>query len=126
MTGRLVEYGVYVLTAAAMLLAVTSAPMRLHGSRQSALAYNSFSSNFAVLRGWQGGSFKLSVGSSFRAAPFLPADFKDELDADIEDELTEASPTDSVFFETAFAPSPKRHTNPISFFVALAARPLRC
>jgi hypothetical protein len=126
MIGRVIDHSVYVLSAAALLLAVTFAPMRLHQVDHPALDHDALSRSLAALQVWSGGLLKISPGSSYRSADYVPADFEDELDADIEDELSVASPPVSVFFDVAPTPSPKPHVESISFVIALAARPLRC
>ena len=53
-------------------------------------------------------------------------DIEDELDADIEDELTVTSPLASVYFNGLPSPCPEPCSELVSFAVPLAARPLRC
>ncbi|WP_165075403.1 hypothetical protein [Paludisphaera rhizosphaerae] len=130
MIGRLIDHSVYVLAAAALLLAVTSAPMRHHSPRPSASSYSSLSlaHNYPVCKDGYRGRSKTAAGCSFRAADPLGADFKDELEADIEieDELSVATPPVSVCFDARPTPSLKPHAELINSAVALAGRPLRC
>jgi hypothetical protein len=56
----------------------------------------------------------------------LQTDIEDELDADIEDELTSTSRSASASFDVLPSPCPKPYSEPISFAIRLAARPLRC
>jgi hypothetical protein len=53
-------------------------------------------------------------------------DIEDELDANIEDELTVTFPPASVSFDVFPSPCPKPYSELVSFAVPLAARPLRC
>lgn len=127
MIGRLIDHSVYVLAAAALLLAVTSAPMRHHCPRQPASSCSSARNDSVCKDGYRGRSGS-SAGFSFRAAAPLAADLKDELDADIEneDELSVAVPPVSVFFDARPTPSLKPHAELINSAAALAGRPLRC
>jgi hypothetical protein len=60
-----------------------------------------------------------------READALQSGIKDELDADIEDELTVTSPPASAPFDVLPSPCPERYFELASFALA-AARPLRC
>lgn len=130
MIGRLFDHSVYVLAAAALLLAVTSAPMRHHCPRQSTSSCSSFSParSRPVCQDVDRGRSRSSAGFSFRAAAPLSAELKDELDADIEieDELSVAVPPASVFIDARPTPSLKLHAVSIHTAAALAGRPLRC
>jgi hypothetical protein len=61
-----------------------------------------------------------------READSLQSSIEDELDADIEDELTVTSPPASPFFDALPSPRPEPYSELVSFDVALVARPLRC
>ncbi len=54
------------------------------------------------------------------------SDFEDELEADIEDELTLASLSASEPFVELRSPSPELYLERVSLAITLAVRPLRC
>jgi hypothetical protein len=61
-----------------------------------------------------------------READSLPSEIEDELDADLEEELTGIAPPASGSFDVLPSPSPEPYFARVRFAVALAARPLRC
>jgi hypothetical protein len=61
-----------------------------------------------------------------REAGSIPSDIEDELDADIEDELTVTFPPASESFNIVPTPCPEPYSELVRFAVARAARPLRC
>jgi hypothetical protein len=126
MAGRFVDHGIRILAAVALLLAVMSSPIRPLTAFHKALSPNYFLHNFAILKIGHSGQFAMSALPSLREADSFLRDSKDELDADLEDELTVTSPPASVSFDVLPSPRPKPHSELVSVAVALAARPLRC
>jgi hypothetical protein len=126
MTGRFVDHGIRLLAAVALLLAVMSSPIRPTGLAYRAPSPNHRPRNFAILKIGQTVRFAMSARPYLREADSLQSDIEDELDADIVDELTITSPPASVFFDRLPSPCPKLYSEPVSFAVALVARPLRC
>jgi len=127
MIGRFVNHGVCILVAIGLLVAVISSPIRPSASHTT-YPPNHFLRNFAILKIGQSGQFAMSARCSLRKADSLQSDIEveDELDADIEDELTVTSPPASVRFDVFPSPCPEPYSKLVSFAVALAARPLRC
>ncbi|APW59475.1 hypothetical protein [Paludisphaera borealis] len=127
MTGRFVDNGIRILAAAA-LLAVMFSPIRPTKASHTAPSPNSLSRNFAIFKFEHSSHFAISAHPSFREADSLQSDREDEdeLDADIEDELTLTSPPASVSFNVLPSPCPEPRFELVSFAVALTARPLRC
>jgi hypothetical protein len=126
MTGRFVEHGIRLLVAVTLLMAVISSPIRPTGLAYTAPSRNFRPRNFAILKFGHSGQFAMSARPSLRAADSLQSDIEDELDADIEDELTVTSLPAPVSFEVLPSPCPEPHSEPVSFAVAMLARPLRC
>jgi hypothetical protein len=126
MTGRFVDHGVHILAALALLLAVMSSPIRPTRESQTASYPNYLPRNFAILETWQSGHLAMSALPSLRGRDAFDSDTEEELDADIEDELTVTSPPASVSFEVIPFACPDPHPAVGHFTGALAARPLRC
>ncbi len=133
MIGRFVDHGICVMVTATLLFAVIISPTRLgHGSRHSTHSPKSLSRTFAKhksvyfkpRRGF-GGDIGMSV-LSFRVANTLQPDIDDELEADIEDELTVISPLASQSFDILTSPCPRPRFELVSSAIASVARPLRC
>jgi hypothetical protein len=61
-----------------------------------------------------------------RQADCVQSLVEDELDADIEDELTVTSPPPALSFDVLPSTSPQPYSELVSVAVALASRPLRC
>ncbi|MDR3618690.1 MAG: hypothetical protein P4L85_05005 [Paludisphaera borealis] len=125
MTGRFVDNGIRIL-AAVVLLAVMFSPIRPTKASHATPSPNSLPRNFAVIKFEHSSQFTISARPSLRAADSLQSGFEDELDADIEDELTLTSPPASVSFNVLPSPCPEPRFELASFAVALTARPLRC
>jgi hypothetical protein len=126
MTGRFVDDGIRILAAMALLLAVMSSPIRPTGASYPAPSRNYLRRSFTILKIGHSGQLAMSARPSLREAYSLKYDIKDELDADIEDELTATAPLTSVSFDVLPSPCPEPYSELASFAVALAARPLRC
>ena len=126
MTGRLVEHGIRILAAVALLMAVISSPIRPTGLSYTVPSPKHLPRNLAILINGHSGESAMSTRPSLREADSLQSDIEDELDADIEDEMTVTSPPASASFDVLPSPSPKPYSELVSFAVALAARPLRC
>ena len=128
MTGRIVDHGIRILAAAALLLAVMSSPILPRVSRTTPPP-NFLPRNFAILdddKIGHSGQLAMSARPCLREADSLPSDIEEELDADLEDELTVTSPPDSVSFDVLPSHSPGPHCELVRFAVPFAARPLRC
>ncbi len=126
MTGRFINHGVCVLAAVALLLAVMSSPIRPYLGSASAPPLNCLSRNFAILKFGHSGPFAMSAHSSLRKADSVQSAIEDELEADIEDELTVSSPPACVSFDVLRSPCPKPYSKLVSFAVSPTVRPLRC
>jgi hypothetical protein len=126
MTRRFADEGIRILAAVALLLAVMSSPIQFTRASHAAAAPKFRPRNFAILKFGHSGQFEMFARPSSREADSLQSDIQDELDAYIEDELTGTSPPASVSFDVRPSPSPKPHSELVSFAVALAALPLRC
>jgi hypothetical protein len=133
MIRRFVDHGIRILAAVALLLAVMSSPIRPTGLAYRAPSPTYLPRSFAFLKiGHSGqeighsGQFARSARPSLREADSLQSGIEDELDADIEDELTVTSPPASVSFEVLPSPRPAPYSELVRFAVLLAARPLRC
>jgi hypothetical protein len=133
MTGRFVDHRIRILAAVALLLAVMSSPILPTTESDTAPPPNFFTRKFAILEIGQSGEkighsgqFAMLARASFRAAGSLQSEMEDELDADIEDELTATSPPASVSFYVLPSPYPKPYSELVSFVVPLVVRPLRC
>src|SRR5262249_55238139 len=114
MTGRYVDKGICILAAVA-LLAVMAFPIPFSRGSHTAPPPNYLPRNFGIIK----------FGHSGRVDS-LQSFIEDELDADIEDELTVTSPLASVYFNGLPSPCPEPYSELVSFAVAIAARPLRC
>ena len=131
MTGRFVNRGIRILAAVGLLLAVTSSPIQPTKALHSASA-NYLPRHFGILKLRHIGEFAIWVRPSPKEADSmsewgsLQSDIEDELDADIEEELTGISLPSSVSFDVLPSPAPLAHSELVSFAVAHAARPLRC
>jgi hypothetical protein len=125
MTGYFVDHGIRILAALA-LLAVMSAPIRPTRASHKAPSPDYLPRNLVILNKAYSGESAMWAGPSLREADSLRSDIEDELDADIEDELTVKSPPVTVSFDVLPSPCPEPHSEPVSFAVAMAARPLRC
>jgi hypothetical protein len=126
MTGRFVDHGIRILLAVALLLAVTSSPVRSTIGSHAAPFPNYLLRNFAIFKIGHSGQFVMSGRPSLSEADSLQVDIEDDLNADIEDELTVASSPASVSFDALPSPCPKPSFVLVSLAVAFAARPLRC
>jgi hypothetical protein len=127
MTRRFVDHGTCILAAVALLLAVMSSQIRPTRASHTAPPPNYFPRNFAILdKIGHSGQFAMSALPPLRKAYSLQSDIENELDADIEDELTVTSPPASVSIDVLSAPCFKTYSKLVSFAVPLAARPLRC
>lgn len=125
MTGRSVDHGIRLLAAIALLAMVSSA-LRPTAEQNSSPRSNCPARHFAHLKSRQGGRVTIPVHSYLREAYPRLSDFEDELEADIEDEVTLASLPASEFFVELLTPSPEPYLELNSFAVTLAVRPLRC
>jgi hypothetical protein len=125
MTGRIVDHGIRILAAVA-LLAVMSSPIRPTGASHTAPSPHYLPRNLAILNNGYSGESAMSARPSLREADSFQADIEDELDADIEDELTVTSPPALVSFDVFPPPCPEPYSERVRFAVAMAARPLRC
>lgn len=121
MVGRFVHHAGYVLTAAAVLLAVVASVIRPH---HSLLPPNLASHN--VIRPRQNGQLAAAALPSSRALDFLPADFKNDTDADTEDEVALISGLASDFFDLVPSVYFRPRSERISRAVKSIIRPLRC
>src|SRR4051812_30595056 len=106
MTGRFVDHGVRILPAVALLLLVVvmSSPIRSAIGFHTAPPPTCLSLRFTRFNIEHSGQFAMSARPSLRELDPLQLDFEDELYAEIEDELTLASPPASVSYEVL--PSP--------------------
>jgi hypothetical protein len=132
MTGRFFNRGIRVLAAAGLLLAVTSSPIQPTKSFHSASSATCLPRHFGILKLRHIGEFATwtrpfpKEADSLREGASLQSDIEDELDADIEDELTGISLPSSGSFDVLPSPAPVVHSARVSFAVAHTARPLRC
>jgi hypothetical protein len=126
MIGCLVDYGIRVLAAVALLLAVMSSPIRPTRASQTARTPNYLRRNLAVLMPGHSDQVAMAARPSLRESDSLQLDIEDEGEADIEDESTVTSPLASVSFDVLPAPRPEPDSELIDFVIAIAARPLRC
>ena len=126
MTGRLVEHGIRILAAVALLMAVVSSPIRPTGLTYTAPSPKYLPHNLADLKIGHSGQFAMSARPFVREADSLQSDIEDELDADIEDELTVASPPAPVSFDLLASARAEPYSERVRFAVALPGRPLRC
>jgi len=132
MTGRFVNHGIRIVVAVGLLLAVTSSPVQPTKLLHSACSANHLTHHFGILKLRHIGEFMTwtrpspKEADSLREKDFLQSDIDDELDADIEDELTGTSLPSSVSFDVLPSPAPVAHSKLVSFAVGHAARPLRC
>jgi hypothetical protein len=126
MTGRFVHHGIRILAAIVLLLAVLSSPIRPTIASQINPPPNYLTRNFAILKMGCSGQFGISARPCLREEDALPSEFEDELEADIEDELTVTSPPASGSFGVVPSPCREPYSQLVYFAVALTARPLRC
>jgi len=126
MTGRFVPHGIGILAAVALLLAVVSSPIRPARASHTAASPNCLPRNFAIHKVAQSGQFAMPARPSLREAAPRPTDIEDELDADIEDELTVTSPPASGSFDILPSPCLEPYSERVSLALAFAVRPLRC
>lgn len=125
MTGRFVDHGIRIL-AAVVLLAVMSSPIRPTGASRAARSPNDLPRTLVIFTDGYGVESAMPARPSLREAVSLPSDVEDELDADIEDELTVKSPTTTASFGVLPSPCPEPHSERVHIAVAIPARPLRC
>ncbi len=116
MTGRFVDHGVRILAAVA-LLAVMSSPIRPSRASHTTPSPDDLPRNFVIFNNGHSGQFAMSARPSLREAHALQSAIEDELDADIEDELTVKSPPASVSFRRTPLSLPR---------ALLRTGPLRC
>ncbi len=126
MTGRCVDLGIRILAALALLVAVMSSPIRPTGLAYRFPSPNCLPRNFAILENWHSGQPVMSARLSVRQPDPLQADIEGELDADIEDGMSDTSPLAAVSFDDLPSPLPEPFSGRVGSAVALAARPLRC
>jgi len=132
MTGCFVNRGIRILAAVGLLLAVTSSPIQPTKALHSASTANCLPRHFGILKLRHIGEFATwtrpssKEADSLREKAPLQSEIDDELDADIEDELTGISLPSSMSFDVLPSPAPLAHSALVSFAVAHAARPLRC
>jgi hypothetical protein len=126
MTGRFVKRGICMLAAFGLLLAVMSSPIRLPSSHVASPPPNYLPRNFADVKSGCSGLGLFSARTSLREAEFVQADLQDECDAEIEDELTVASPPASGFFDVLPSLCPQPYSRLAGLTFPLATRPLRC
>jgi hypothetical protein len=120
---RFVDHGIGILAAVALLLAVTSSPIRPTRASHTAPSLNYLPRNFAIPELGHSGQFAMSARPSLKEAD--SSQFEIEI-FDIEDELTVISPPACVSFNVLPSLCPKPYSELVSFAVALASRPLRC
>jgi hypothetical protein len=125
MTGPFVNHGIRITAVVALLLAAMPSPIRPPGPSHPAPPPNHLPPNFAILEFGHRGQLAMSARPSMREADALQSGIKDELDADIEDDLTVTSPPAFVPFDVLPSPCPERYSELPSFALAVA-RPLRC
>jgi hypothetical protein len=126
MTGRLVDHGIRILAALALLLAVLSSPVLATSASHTAPPPNFLPRNLAIHKIGHRGQLAMSARPCLREAGSIQSDIEDDLDADIEDELIVTCPPASVFVDVLPSPYPQPYSELVSFAVGLAARPLRC
>src|SRR5262249_47471833 len=110
MIRRFVDHGIRILAAVALLLAVISSPIPPTRASHTASSPNSPPANFATLKIGHSGQFAMSARPSLREADSLESDLEDEVDADIEDELTVTSPLASVSFDVLPSAGPQPYS----------------
>src|SRR5690242_11201837 len=98
-TGRFVDHGIRISVALALLLAVMSSPFRPTRASQKAPPPGHLPPNFALLDVWHIGQLAMSALPSLREGDSFDSDPEEELDADIEDELTVSSSPAFVSFQ---------------------------
>jgi hypothetical protein len=125
MTERFVNHGIRIL-AAVVLLAMMSSPIRPTRASHAAPSRNYLPRKLAKRNHGYSGESAISARPSLREADPLQFDIKDELDADIEAQLTVKSPPSALSFAVLPSPSPDPHSERVSFTGAMAVRPLRC
>src|SRR5262249_35795939 len=113
--GCLVDYGIRILAAVALLLAVMASPVRPTRPPQTARSPNYLRRNFAVLMPGHSDQVAMSARPSLRESDSLQFDIEDEGEADIEDEPTVTSPLASVSFDVLPAPCPEPYSELINF-----------
>ncbi len=129
MAGRSTDYCVRALAAMLLVMAVAFSVLRPGITASPSTSRSHLLRHAASLKiglSGQPGAINRSTLPLLRATVDLLADFDDELEADIEDEITIFSSASSVFFEILISPCPKPYTAPISLALALETRPMRC
>lgn len=126
MTGRTVDHGLRILTAAALLLAVMSSPIRPTRASHAPPPPNYLHRNFAIPNDGHSGLFAMSARPSLREGGALASEIEDERDAEIEDELTVRSAPAPGSFDRLRPLCPKAPCALMDVALPLAARPLRC
>jgi hypothetical protein len=126
MSGRFIDPGIRILAAMALLLAVTSSPIRPNGASHTTPSPNPLRRSFAILKMGYSGQFAMSARPSLREEDSLESDIEDGLDADIEDELTVTAPPAPVAFDVLPSLRPRPYSERVRCAVPHAARPLRC
>jgi hypothetical protein len=126
---RLVNHGIRMLAAVALLLAVMSSSIRPNRAPRITSTPDYLSRNFATPKipkvGHRGHS-AVSASLSSRRADSVQPEIVSEMDADIEDELTVTFLPTCASFEVFPSPCPEAYAEVVRFGVAFAARPLRC
>ena len=125
MTGRFIDPGIRILSAV-VLLAVMSSPVRFTRLSHTVPSPDYLPRKLVILNHGHSGKSAMRARPSLREADSLQSDIENELDADIEDELTVKSPPATASFDVLPSPRPEPHSERVSFAVAMAARPLRC
>ncbi len=114
------------LTAVAVLLSMTVAPMRLNSASHAPSEDNGPRRVLAILEVKNNGEFALSACLLMSEADSLRPVLENGLDADVEDELILSSPPAAAPFGVLHSPCLAVYAERVSFAVPLAARPLRC
>jgi hypothetical protein len=126
MTGCFVDRGIRILAAVALLLAVLSSPIRPTGAPHTVPSRNHLLRNHAIIEIERCGKCAMPARPFMREVDSLQSDLQDELDADIEDELTVTSPPATTSFDVFPSPCPEPYSEQAGPAVPVATRPLRC
>ena len=124
MTRRFVDYGIGILVLAA--IATVFSPLHSTSSSHPTLSLHDAALNSFTSKNMFSGQFAMCAHHSLREVDIHKFDLWDELDADIEDELTITPPTPYLFLSVLPPPDPESYPRQVSFFITPAPRPLRC